>query len=382
MTLGRIKGRRIHFAGSADPDVEPSKLRYFHKLVKHIAKRTLVDGGGLVVTVGSEPIHQSEHDLPIIFDWTLLEALDECQDLGLLTWPEAQGAPVVAVGLPKWRGRMPGNRNALWNRLISAKNIELVQVRSELSIGGVLRERQAAFGDILVVAGGGPGVEHLAELYMSNRKPVIPLDIQMKTKKPGAAERLSTLVMESPNRFFEYNPPEQATADYSMLSLKNQLPNFEEFEKRFFDFLFHLPRPRAFFTRLLNEKSPEFDEVERFFRNVVDCVVRGAGYERFEAGTEASKEAFINVEIFQTIYSSSLVVVDLTGLRPNCFTELGYALGLRKKVIITAQEGTSLPFDSASLPCHFWSSERADDQRIVDFQDFMKRNINRRPIVS
>jgi len=382
MTLGRIKGRRIHFAGSADPDVEPSKLRYLHKLVKHIAKRTLVDGGGLVVTVGSEPIHQSEHDLPIIFDWTLLEALDECQDLDLLTWPEAQGAPVVAVGLPKWRGRMPGNRGALWNRLISAKNIELVQVRSELGIGGVLRERQAAFGDILVVAGGGPGVEHLAELYMSNRKPVIPLDIQMKTKKPGAAERLSTLVMESPNRFFEYNPPEQAAADYSMLSLKNQLLNFEEFEKRFFDFLFHLPRPRAFFTRLLNEKSPEFDEVERFFRNVVDCVVRGAGYERFEAGTEASKEAFLNVEIFQTIYSSSLVVVDLTGLRPNCFTELGYALGLRKKVIITAQEGTSLPFDSASLPCHFWSSERADDQRIVDFQDFMKRSINRRPIVS
>jgi hypothetical protein len=233
-----------------------------------------------------------------------------------------------------------------------------------------------------VAAGGGPGVEHLAELYMSSQKPVVPLDIQLKTRKPGAAERLSTLVMEDPERFFEYDPREQATAAYSMLSLKNELPNVKEFEKKFFNFLFHLPRPKAFFARLLNRKSAEFGEVERFFRNVVDHVVKDAGYERFETGREASKEAFLNVEIFQTIYGSSLVIVDLTGLRLNCFTELGYALGLEKKVLVTAQEGTSLPFDSASLPCHFWSPKQVDDQRRIDFQEFMRKNINRRSIVN
>jgi len=381
MSIG-IKGRRIHFAGSADPNVESSRLRYSHKLVKHVAKRTLVEGGGLVVTVGSEPIHQSEHDLPLIFDWTLLEALDECNSFDLKAWPNAQGTPVVAVGLPKWREKIPDNRNPLWKRVTSAKNIELVQVRSELGIGGVLRERQAAFGDILVAAGGGPGVEHLAELYMSSRKPVIPLDIQLRTKRPGAAERLSTLAMENPERFFEFRPLKQAVSAYSLLSLKNQLPKFEEFETRFFDFLFHLPRPRAFFARLLNKRTREFDEVERFFRNVVDYVVRDAGYERFEIGTEASREAFLNVEIFQALFGSSLAIVDLTGLRPNCFTELGYALGLRRKVVITAQEGTSLPFDSASLPCHFWSSDQEDDQRRRDFRESMRKNINRKPIIS
>jgi len=72
----------------------------------------------------------------------------------------------------------------------------------------------------------------------------------------------------------------------------------------------------------------------------------------------------------------------LTGLRLNCFTELGYALGLRKKVIVTAQEGTCLPFDSASLPCHFWSPKQIDGQRRIDLQEFMKKNINRKPIVS
>jgi len=377
-----IRGRRIHFAGSADEDVEPSRLNYFHKLVKQLAKRTFVEGGGLVVTVGSEPIHQSEHYLPLIFDWILLEALDECQNSGLVNWPEPQGAPVVAVGLPKWREKIPDNRKSLWKKVVSTKNIELVQVRSELGVGGVLRERQANFGDVLVAAGGGPGVEHLAELYVSSQKPVIPLDIPLKTKKLGSAERLSTLTMENPERFFEFNPPECATAAYSTLSLKNEFPPVDEFERRFFDFLSHLPRPRAFFARLLDSKSSEFDEVEKFFRNVVDYVVKDAGYERFEMGAEVSREPFLNVEIFQTIHSSSLVIVDLTGLRPNCFTELGYALGLKKKVIMTAQEGTKLPFDSASFPCHFWSSKLTDNQRRMRFQEFMRKNINRRPVVS
>jgi hypothetical protein len=68
-------------------------------------------------------------------------------------------------------------------------------------------------------------------------------------------------------------------------------------------------------------------------------------------------------------------------MRQDCLTELGYALGLGKKVIITAQEGTSLPFDSAALPCHFWSSEQTCAQSIADLQEFMKKNINRKPIV-
>jgi len=74
---GKIRGRRIHFAGSADPEVEPQRLRDFHRLIKNLAKCTLAEGAGLVVTVGSEPTHKTEHDLPLIFDWTLLEAIDE-----------------------------------------------------------------------------------------------------------------------------------------------------------------------------------------------------------------------------------------------------------------------------------------------------------------
>lgn len=378
----RKKGMRIHFAGSASKDVEPSRLRYTHKLVKQLAKKVLSLGGGLVVTVGDDPTHQADSSLSVIFDWTLLEALDECQSSGIVNWPESQGMPVVVVGLPRWKDKIPSRRKQLWEKVVSAGNAELVQIRAELSIGGVLRDYQATFGDILVAIGGGPGVEHLAALYMSNQKPIIPLDIPLKTGKRGAAERLSTRAMETPKKFFHYNPPEKAVAAYSMLSLKHQLIDINEFERGFLDFLSHLPKPKAFFVRLLNDESPDFDAIERFFRNIVEPVVENAGYERFEVGADASREPFLNVEIFKTLYFSSLVVGDLTGLRQNCFMELGYALGLSKKVILTAKEGTELPFDSAAIPCHFWSEKQSDDKRKKKFEDFMKKNINRRPLVS
>jgi hypothetical protein len=106
-----------------------------------------------------------------------------------------------------------------------------------------------------------------------------------------------------------------------------------------------------------------------------------AGFSIFDPGRDASGEPFLNVEIFKMIQASSIVVVDLTNLRPNCLLELGYAIGLRKKVIITAARGTKSPFDTGALPCHFWSPKSVNlKRRRIDFKDFMASNLNRRTI--
>lgn len=377
-----LRGRRVHFAGSAKPTVELQTLRYAHTLLKQLAKSILEQGGGLVLTVGNDPVHTHDSGLPTIFDWTLLEAVNEHKHWETTCWPEAQGMPVVAVGLPNWRERIPNNREALWQRAVETRNLELVQIRTGLSIGGVLRERQATYGDILVPVGGGPGVDHLAELYGMKKKPVIPLDLPLGDKSPSAAERLSTQAMEEPIKFFDYEPHSSAAIAYSDLTLQNREPSVEQFGKKFLDFVSHLPRPTAFLVRLLNTKTADFTEVESFFRNVVDPVLAHAGYRRFEMGTDTSTEPFMNVEIFKKLHYSSLVIADLTGLRLDCFTELGYAFGQAKKVIVSAREGTKLPFDSASIPCHFWSAEPEDEKRRDAFRQFMHKNINRRPLVS
>jgi len=61
--------------------------------------------------------------------------------------------------------------------------------------------------------------------------------------------------------------------------------------------------------------------------------------------------------------------------------ELGYALGQGKKMILTAMEGTILPFDAEMIPCYFWSSKKSIEDNQKNFTEFMKKNIIRQPIV-
>lgn len=349
-------------------------------MVREFALTILRKSGGLVVTIGDDPINENNPQLPIIFDWTILEALEKCQLEDSISWPDGQGATVMAVGLPKWREKIPENRLPLWDQLSSSEYLELIQVRSELGVGGILREKQAEYGDILVTMGGGPGVYHLAELYFTKKKPVIPLDIPLKGDKISASESLYQKAMEDPKLFIDCKSEGEVTRFLSRLSYQNDL-DIEEYIKRIIDLLSILEKPKAFFIRLINEAIPEFEVVENYFRNVVDEVIDLCGYERFESGLDTSKEPFLNLEIFLNLHYSSLAIVDLTGVRPNCCLELGYALGQKKKLILMSLKGTKLPFDAKMIPCHFWSTKLSDDERKRELIAFMEKNINRRPII-
>jgi hypothetical protein len=63
-------------------------------------------------------------------------------------------------------------------------------------------------------------------------------------------------------------------------------------------------------------------------------------------------------EIIEKIENSAFVIADLTELKTNVFYELGYADGLKKPVVITAKQGTELPFDLADVSTVFWNSQR------------------------
>jgi len=56
--------------------------------------------------------------------------------------------------------------------------------------------------------------------------------------------------------------------------------------------------------------------------------------------------------------------------------------GLNKKVLLTAKEGTKLPFDSNAIPCYFWSTDRSNEEQQESFLDFWNKNINRPPVIS
>ena len=140
------------------------------------------------------------------------------------------------------------------------------------------------------------------------------------------------------------------------------------------------PRP-AFYVRLLATDHPDFPEVERFFRDVVDAVVAERGFTPREMGRGKPEAAFMNVEIFEALHRAGLVVVDLTGVRPNCTMELGYALARRRRVVISAKKGTRLPFDPDKLPTYMWEDKATRDERVAGYCEWLDRYIELPPLV-
>ncbi len=97
-------------------------------------------------------------------------------------------------------------------------------------------------------------------------------------------------------------------------------------------------------------------EVEDAFDSFV-AVCQDLGY-RCERVTEQNAGERILPDVLARIERAAFTIVDLTELKPNVFYELGYAEGFGKKVIITAKQGTDLPFDVKDMPTIFWGSQR------------------------
>ena len=75
------------------------------------------------------------------------------------------------------------------------------------------------------------------------------------------------------------------------------------------------------------------------------------------------------------MHRASLVVIDLTGMRPNCTMELGYALGRHRRVVISAKIGTKLIFDGDKLPTYFWEDAGDADAGREAYRDWLDRYI-------
>ena len=50
-------------------------------------------------------------------------------------------------------------------------------------------------------------------------------------------------------------------------------------------------------------------------------------------------------------------------------------------MLVTAEDGTKLPFDQEMIPCHFWNPTATVAERKKALVEFWEKNINRPPIV-
>jgi len=383
-----LHGRRLQISGSANAKTDPVLIAYAHEVVRGLVKDVMRAGGGIVVGLGKEPRSEgAAAGAPsLLFDWTALEAAAECIAGGISTWPRKFGLPVVVATSEKAESEVPDNRRDLYNTHLKSGLLQVESIMPGSRAAVFLRQRQAVFGDSLVALGGGTGVEHSANLYLQRRKPVIPLDLPLGASRDdgtGGALRLSKEARSDPARFFRFASAFSGTegAALATIATRGGAAPHADVSKGVAELIAKLAQPTAFFVRLVNRSNGKFKSVESFFRNVIDPVVADAGFTRVEIGTDASEHAFMNVGIFESLHFSSMAIVDVTGERPNCFIELGYGLGSKNRVLVTAEEGTPLPFDQQMIPCHFWSPSATDDERKKALIEFWEKNINRPPII-
>jgi hypothetical protein len=221
---------------------------------------------------------------------------------------------------------------------------------------------------------------------MSEQKSVIPFDLPLGASRQdgnGGSERLNREARSDPARYLRLQASQapKGGAFMAQLSTRGGRRPVSEICRAFVRVVSALDGKRAFYTRLLNRKHRSFSAVEHFFRDVVDPVLRTRGFSRTEVGTDPPQRGFMNVEIFDGLHFSDVVICDVTGERPNCYMELGYALGRLRRTIVTAMAGTILPFDQQAIPCFFWSPARGSAQLRREFVTFFNSNLNRPPLV-
>jgi hypothetical protein len=380
MEISSLHGRRIHIAASNHklPEVASAEeIGQAREFVKLLVIELMKEGCSFVVPVDSEPLRDSDSQ-PICYDWLVWETLYS----NLHLRPASAPLPLaVAVQHHKSENQIPAQFAAIWDGFKGSAHVSTDNA-AHWNMNSKRMEIQASRGDILITLGGCEGVLYLANLYHQAGKPVIPLDFKLCDEQKGSRRLFNqAMARQETSRFFQTT----AQSPHDWINRLNFASRHDAALRveRLIEMLRALKRPSVFAVRLLNDDHQDFAEVQEFFSEVAAPVIeRQLGYRLVTINRKHVNEyARIDEEIFTQLHHSSAVVADITGGRPNCFIELGYALGRSIPTIMTGRKGSENPFDTNSIAGHFWKTDIPHADRQAEFLEHWMMNINRPPLV-
>jgi len=380
MAKSTLFGRRVHIAGSIPNETALAStvdVQQARELVQGLVKELVKRGATFVVPVDAEKVRTVDN-LPICFDWLIWQTIQD----NLVHRPANAPNPLaIAVQHHKNEEQIPDAFEHLWDDLRSS---DLVQIEgaAHWNMASKRMEAQARWGDILVVLGGSEGVLFLANLYHDAGKPVVPLDLPICVPDAGA-RRLFNFGLASSNsqRLFRASGV-GAHGWLNRINFRSKTP-IPDRVNGIIDLLEALEPPKAFAIRLLNTAHPDYGDVQNYFDTVVEPIVHGEfGYKLTVVdGSQPYDHPRIDQEIFAKLHRSSVVIADITGMRPNCFLELGYALGRGLPTMLMAKEGSEHPFDIYTLAGLHWKATGAVDERRRLFREHWNAIRSRPPLV-
>ena len=354
MARSPLFGRRIHISGSISkcPSVAtPENVKTVRDLVKSLVEELVKAGANFVVPVDDDKSRKSDN-LPITFDWLVWETIHG----NLQSRPPDLPDPVaIAVIHHKTGSQIPEKYTEIWQEFINSSLVH-IEDAAHWNMGSKRMELQAKHGDILIALGGSDGVKYLADLYHDSGKPVIPLNLPICRDGQGARHLFERgKSTHQPRSLFRLSGSESSQSRLNKLDFLRD-KSISDMVNGIVKLMEDLERPTAFAVRLLNEDTCCYVDVDNFFTEVVQPVIEAElGYKLMTIDNGHTHEhSWVNQEIFERLHRCSLVIADLTCARPNCYMELGYALGRDKRFMVTARRGERLQFDTSTLSCHFW----------------------------
>lgn len=93
------------------------------------------------------------------------------------------------------------------------------------------------------------------------------------------------------------------------------------------------------------------------FEGVYEREGLAAGFERVVRVDKIQDSGNISQQIVEHIATSRLVIADLSGERPNCYYEAGFAHALGKPIVFCVREQDKIHFDLAAYRFIVWDTE-------------------------
>lgn len=106
-------------------------------------------------------------------------------------------------------------------------------------------------------------------------------------------------------------------------------------------------KPRAF---VVMQFSDPYDQV---YSDVIRRVCEEFGLEAVRAD-EIYGPGLIISDVVDQIQRAQVIIADISPANPNVYFEVGYALALRKQIILLAKKGTPLPFGVSAFRVFFY----------------------------
>lgn len=186
----------IHISGSCSQNTDIDIISFSHDVVRNVIKGLLKNGATFVTMLSLNPkVDENDDKSPsIIFDWDVLDEIYLYAKELSFSKETKNISKVIATS--KSLKRIPSDKAKMWDELVTKGIVSIVPMPFGWNSGAVRRQTMEMNSDALLAIGG-EGVEHLAQLFSARGKPIFPLDIPVGSSSEDGSGGAAFLFQKS-----------------------------------------------------------------------------------------------------------------------------------------------------------------------------------------